>query len=218
MQHNDTDIQRNVIDELRWDPRAGPAAEIGVAVKAGVATLSGIVDSFARKNAIIRAAERVAGVKAIAEELRVALPTSRRKPDAEVAHAAANALQWDVEVPENRVKVRVDDGWVWLEGEVEWQYQAMAAERAVRYLVGVRGVTNSLRVEGRPLGHEIRMGIVDALKRYGEDAKRISVETRDSTVVLRGTVRSWAEREDAEHAAWSAPGVAEVDDQLVVHA
>lgn len=217
MQHSDTDIQRNIIDELRWDPRVGLASEIGVAVKSGVATLSGKVDSFARKHAIIAAAERVAGVKAIAEELRVALPSSHKKADMEVAHAAANALQLDVEVPANRVKARVDDGWVWLEGEVEWQYQAMAAERAVRYLIGVRGVTNSLRVEGRPLGHEIRLGIVEALKRHGDDSKRISVETRDSTVVLRGTVRSWAEKADAEHAAWSAPGVAEVDDQLVVH-
>lgn len=215
---SDSQIQQNVVAELRWDPSVS-LAEIGVAVKDGVATLSGAVDSFAKKYAAIHAAERVAGVKAIAEELKVLLPSDLKRTDTEIAHAAVNALSWDIEVPDDKIKVRVDEGWVWLEGEVEWQYQKGAAERAVRYLTGVKGVTNSIRIKARAFAPEVRKRIEDALKRNAElDAKRISVETSDGTVTLRGTVRSWTERADAERAAWSAPGVTKVDDQLAIHA
>lgn len=215
---NDYQIQQDVIAELRWDP-AIAAAEIGVAARAGVVTLSGAVDSYARKHAAIRAAERVIGVKAIAEELRVLLPGHSNRTDTALAHAVLNALNWDVEVPSDRITVRVDEGWVWLEGSVEWPHQKAAAERAIRFLTGVRGVTNSLHSEARAFAPEIRKRIEDALTQNASaDAKGISVETSDGTVTLRGSVRSWTERVDAVRVASSAPGVTRVNDQLVVHA
>lgn len=214
----DSQIQSDVVAELRWDPSVG-GVEIGVAVKSGVATLSGHVDSFAKKFAAIHAAERIAGVKAVADELKVLLPSDMKKTDTEIAHAIVNALTWDIEVPNEKIHARVDEGWVWLEGDVDWQYQKGSAERAVRYLTGVRGVTNLIRIKQRAFAPEVRKRIEDALKRNAElDAKRITIETADGKVVLRGTVRSWTEREDAERAAWSAPGVSIVDDQLAVHA
>lgn len=214
---SDSQIQSDVVAELRWDPSAS-GAEIGVAVKGGVATLSGHVDSFAKKFAAIHAAERVSGVRAVADELKVMLPAELKKTDTEIAHAIVNALAWDIEVPNDKIVSRVDEGWVWLEGEVEWQYQRSAAERAVRFLTGVRGVTNTIRLKKRAFAPEVRQRIVDALKRNAElDAGRISIETSDGVVTLRGSVRSWTEREDAERAAWAAPGVIKVDDQLAVH-
>lgn len=215
---SDSQIQRDVIDELHWDSALG-TAEIGVAARAGVVTLSGTVDSFARKFAAIRAAERVQGVKAVAEELKIVLSGHSTRTDTELAHAVVTALDWDVEVPADRIKIRVDEGWVWLEGDVEWPHEKAAAERAIRYLTGVRGVTNTLHTNTRAFAPEIRRRIEDALTRNAEaDAKRISVETADGTVTLRGTVRSWAERADAERAAWAAPGVTRVNDQLTVQA
>jgi osmotically-inducible protein OsmY len=213
----DSQIQRDIIDELRLDPAVG-SVEIGVAVRAGVVTLSGAVDSFARKQAAIGAAQRVLGVRAIAEELQVLLPGHQNRTDTELAHAALNALNWDVEVPSDCITVRVDEGWVWLEGEVEWPQEKAAAERAIRYLTGVRGVTNNLFSKARAFAPDIRKRIEETLTRNAEaDAKGISVETSDGTVTLRGTVRSWAERADAERAAWTAPGVTQVNDQLVVN-
>jgi osmotically-inducible protein OsmY len=212
----DSEIQKDVIAELRWDPSVG-TAEIGVAVKDGVVTLSGTVNSFAKKYSAIAAAERVAGVKAIAEELTVKLPSSTVRTDTEVAHAVVNALRWDIETPDDKITARVDEGWVTLEGAVEWQYQKSAAERAVRYLTGVKGVSNLLKIKQRAFAPEIKHRIEDALKRNAElDAKRITVEAKDNTVTLRGTVRSWSERADAERAAWSAPGVTAVVDQLAI--
>lgn len=215
---SDSQIQLDVIDELRLDPALG-GAEIAVATKAGVVTLAGAVDTFARKYAALRAAERVIGVRAIADEIRVVLPDAHCRPDTELAHAVLNALRWDVEVPSDRITARVDEGWVWLDGEVDQPLEKAAAERAVRYLTGVRGVTNNLHANAKAFGPDIRKRIEDALKRNAEaDAKRISVETSDGTVTLRGTVRSWAERADAERAAWASPGVTRVNDQLAVHA
>jgi osmotically-inducible protein OsmY len=216
MKNTDVELQRDVIDELRWDPSVG-TAEIGVAVKDGVVTLSGAVDSNAKKFGAIHAAERVAGVKAIAEDLLVKLPSNFLRTDTEIAHAAVNALKWNVEVPNDRILTRVDNSWVILEGEVDWEYQRKAAEFAVRYLTGVRGVTNAIKIKPRPFAPDVRRRIQDALKRSAEvDSKRISVETGDGRVTLRGTVRTWAERKDAETAAWSAPGVTAVDDQIAI--
>jgi osmotically-inducible protein OsmY len=217
MLKTDSQLQRDVIDELRWDPSVS-SAEIGVATKDGVVTLSGQVESFAKKFAAIRAAERVGGVRAIAEDLVVSLPMSPTHSDVDVAHAVAATLRWDVQVPDDKTKSRVEQGWVWLEGEVDWQYQSAAAERAVRNLAGVRGVTNLLQVRKRPSIPDVKQRIESALKRHAElDAQQIRVETSDGKVTLRGRVRSWAERTDAELAAWSAPGVTKVYDELLVN-
>lgn len=212
----DVELQRDVIDELRWDPRIG-TAEIGVAVKDGVVTLTGTVDTNARKYAAIHTAERIAGVKALAEDLVVKLPTSLQRTDTEIAHAAVTALKWNIEVPDDRVKVRVDDGWVMLEGDVDWQYERNAAEDSVRWLNGVRGVKNSIKIKARAFAPDVQRRIQDALKRSAEvDASKISVAAIDGRVTLRGNVRSWTERKDAESAAWAAPGVTMVDDLITV--
>lgn len=215
---SDAQLQRDVIDELRWDPSIA-SAEIGVAARNGVVTLSGNVDNFAKKVAVLRAAERVAGVRAIAEEVKVIIPSAFHRTDTDIAHTVASTLKWDVQVPDEKVKARVENGWVWLEGEVEWQYQSLAAERVVHNLTGVKGVTNLLEVKSRASVPDIKHRIESALKRHAElDAKDIQVDEDGGKVTLKGTVRSWAERQDAELAAWAAPGVVGVDDQLSVGA
>jgi osmotically-inducible protein OsmY len=158
-------------------------------------------------------------VRAIAEELKVVLLLSHVRTDTDLAHSVATTLKWDVQVPDDTVKARVEDGWVWLDGEVEWQFQSAAAERVVRNLTGVRGVTNSIHVKKIPSTADVKARIENALKRHAElDSKLIRVEAFDGRVTLSGTVRSRAEREEAEFAAWSAPGVTKVDDQLFVQA
>jgi osmotically-inducible protein OsmY len=213
----DTQLQRDVLDELKWEPSVRDA-EIGVAAKDGVVTLSGTVQSFADKYAALKAAERVMGVQAVADDLMVKLPTSLVRSDTDVAHALVESLRWDVQVPDDRIKARVEDGWVTLEGDVEWRYQKDAAERAVRYLAGVKGVTNLIFVKPKKASpYEVSGKIKEALKRSAEvDADRIAVEATDGRITLRGTVRSWAERQDAERAAWAAPGVTLVDDKLAI--
>lgn len=212
----DLQLQQDVQDEIRWEPSIGDA-EIGVAVKDGVATLSGYVRTFAQKFAAERAAERVSGVRAIAEDIQVRLPGALARTDTEIAHAAANALRWDIEVPDDRLKARVEDGWVTLEGSVDWYYQKAAAERAVRFLTGVKGIANLIAVKPKASAFEVKAKIESAFKRSAElDAQKINVETADGRVTLRGTVRSWTERQEAERAAWNAPGVREVNDQLTL--
>jgi osmotically-inducible protein OsmY len=213
----DMQLQRDVIEELAWQPNVREA-EIGVAVKNGVVTLSGFVDTYAQKYAAARAAERIHGVRAVADDLSVKLPKSFVRSDTDVAHAAVSALKWDVEVPDNRIQVLVDDGWVSLDGGVDWQFQRSAAEKAVRYLTGVKGVINRIVVnQPKVSAYEVNKRIEEALKRSAAfEADRISVDAKDGKVTLRGTVRSWAEREDAERAAWAAPGVSEVDDEIAV--
>ena len=213
----DAQLLRDVADELKWDPTLG-GAEIGVAAKDGVVTLSGQLDSYAKKYAAERAAERVAGVRAIAEDLTVKVASSFLRSDTEIAHAVVTALKWDVEVPDDRIKSKVENGWIWLEGDVEWQYQKTSAERAVRYLTGVRGVSNLITVKPKKVStFEVNQKIKDALKRSAEmDANRITVQAADGEVTLRGTVRSFAERVDAERAAWAAPGVTKVRDEILI--
>jgi osmotically-inducible protein OsmY len=213
---SDSQLQRDVIDELRWDPSIG-RTEIGVACKDGVVTLSGEIDSYSRKFSVVKAAERVAGVKAVAEDLTVRLPSSSMRTDTDIAHSVVESLRWDVDVPTEGIKARVEDGWVWLEGQTEWQYQRSAADRAVRHLTGVKGVTNLISIKQRASAPDVSQRIESAIKRHAEqDAHNITVEAVDGKVTLRGTVRSWAERNDAEQAAWAAPGVTKVEDQIAV--
>src|SRR3569833_977252 len=218
MHKSDMQLQRDVMEELHWEP-AVRGAEVGAAAKDGVVTLSGDVDSFAVKYAALRAAERVQGGRAIAEEMKVVLPSAFKRTDTEIAHAAADHLEWHTTVPNGQVRARVEDGWVWLEGEEEWQYQRGAAEHTVRYKTGVKGVTNMITLKKRASVVDIRERLESAFKRHAElDAHQISIEAIDGKVILRGKVRSWAERGDAEQAAWSAPGVSTDDAQLAVGA
>jgi osmotically-inducible protein OsmY len=216
MRKSDAQLQRDVMEELVWDPSVG-RAEIGVACKDGVITLGGQVDSYAKKDSAILAAERVSGVKAIADDLVVKIPASIRRTDTDVAHSVTNALQWDIQVPDDKIKARVDAGWVWLDGEVEWEYQRAAAERAVRYLAGVTGLSNNIRIRKTASVPDVKRHIVSALHRNANiDAANIGVEVADGKVTLRGKVHSWSARGDAERAVWSAPGVVAVQDELSV--
>jgi len=212
----DTRLQKDVMEELMWDPRIG-RSEVGVAVKDGVVTLSGEVASYPKKESAIKAAERVAGVRVVADELRVKFTDGIGKTDMEVAHAVADSLRWDIEVPDDQIKARVDNGWVWLDGEVEFEYERSAAERAVRYLIGVTGVTNNIRIKKTVWAPEVKVRIENALKRNASlDAENITVIANNGQVTLRGKVHSWSARSDAESAAWAAPGVVSVKDELAV--
>lgn len=215
---NDSQLQRDIVEELRWDPQTS-LCEIGVAVGDGVVTLSGSVASYAQKLAAERAAGRVAGVRAIAEDLSVNLDAPWMRTDVAIAHAAVDALRWDTQVPDDRMQVRVEDGWITLTGDVTWKFQSRAAEHAVRFLTGVRGLTNLVHVRTSASVAMVKSKIEEALERHAEiDARLIEVEAVDGKVTLKGSVHSWAERHDAESAAWAAPGVTAVDDRLTISA
>ena len=213
----DKQLHEDVVEALAWEPSIRHD-DIAVGAKDGVVTLSGYVDSFAEKIRAERIVEKMSGVKVLADTLKVKLPGTSLRSDTDIAHEIVNAFRWNIQVPHDRVKAKVENGWVTLEGDVEWYYQSAAAERAVHYLTGVRGVTNLLRVKPPKVStFEVGQKIKNALRRSAEvDADRITVEARDGQVTLRGTVRSFAERRDAEYAAWSAPGVSAVNDQIVV--
>ena len=209
-------LQQDVLDELRWEPRV-KEEDIALAVRDGVVTLSGHVESYAQKIAAERAVRRVAGVRAIANDLQVALPGTSERTDTEIAHAAVTALEWDAEVPNERITVKVDQGYVTLEGSVDWFFQKWAAERAVRNLTGVKGVLNHIALKPTVAERDVGRKIRAALHRSADlEANRITVEASDGRITLRGTVRSYAERNEIERAAWSAPGVIEVTDLTTI--
>jgi osmotically-inducible protein OsmY len=212
----DLQLREDVEEELLWEPSV-LSTDIGVIVEDGIVTLTGRVDTFPEKWGAEKAAVRVSGVKAVANEIEVKLTTSSRRADEEIARAASNALEWNIVVPKG-VQAVVEDGWVTLKGKVRWQYQKRAAEESVRYLTGVKGITNAITVKSHVAPSVVKAKIEAAILRNAFlDSKGIQVKAEDGKVTLEGTVYSWLEREQAEDAAWSALGVTEVDNKLVVY-
>jgi osmotically-inducible protein OsmY len=212
----DGDIERDVKDELQWRPDLD-ATDIAVSVKNGVVTLTGFVHSYVDKYEAEAAAKRVAGVVGLANDIEVRLRNVDEKPDPEIAREAVAAIKSQLPYSWENIKVIVKDGWVHLEGEEEWQFQRDTAEKAVCRLRGVKGVSNLIKLKPRAQPSEIKRKIQEAFKRNAElDANRIAVEAKGSEVILKGTVRSWAELAEAERVAWSAPGVIKVENRIVV--
>jgi osmotically-inducible protein OsmY len=212
----DNDIQKDIIAELKTEPDLRDD-DIAVGVRDGVVTLAGFVDSYADKWRVERVVSKVRGVKAVANEVEVKLPSHARRPDPELARAAVNALQWNILVPHDKIQAIVQDGWITLKGEVPWFYQREEAERAVRNLAGVKGVSNLITVALSPTPTDVKQRITESLRRAAQfDADRITVEVQDHRAILRGTVRSYTEMLDAERAARKAPGITEVENHLTV--
>lgn len=212
---NDKQLRQNVIDELDFEPSID-SADIGVTAENGVLTLSGHVPSYSQKMAAERAAWRVKGVKAIAQEIQVRLASDKKSNDDEIAQRAINILAWNSSVPQNAVQVKVQNGWVTLAGQVSWNYQRVAAEADVRKLSGVVGVVNDISLTPAAQPADIKQRILGALKRHAEvEASHIRVTVRDGGAVsLEGDVDNWDEREAVQRAAWSTPGVRAVEDHL----
>ena len=212
----DSDIRRDVEDELRWDPEMDPT-DVAVSVNKGVVTLAGFVRSYPERRLAEAAAKRVAGVVGVANDLEVRLPDIDQRPDPEIARDAIAQIKNELPYAWENIRVVVKNARLTLEGEVEWNYQRDRAEAAVRRVRGAEGVTNAIEVKPRVAPTEIRRKIEDALRRAADiDTTHVTVETNGSEVILRGTVRSWAERQEAETAAWAAPGVARVDNRIII--
>ena len=214
----DSDLKKDVLTELLWDPLV-PETRLGVAVSDGVVTLTGHLDTYAEKVAAKRAVERVAGVKAIAIELDVIPAGVHQRSDTEIAAAVEHALSWNTSVPQGRVRVTVEKGWVTLGGELDWNFQRRALERMIRPLKGVAGIIDNIGLKALPIPVNLSHRIQDALTRQAvREARRIEISIDGSVVTLRGNVHSWAERTAAEGATWSAPGVSRVNNQLTISA
>ena len=212
----DIQLQKDILDELAWDPAVN-ATDVGVTVKDGVVTLTGHLTNYVEKHAAERAARRVSGVKALAVDIEVRLSPSYKRTDTDIAAAAQRALDGNVAIPANGIQPMVENGWITLNGEVEWDFQRKAAERSVRDLFGVVGVTNLLKVKPKVAPSDVEKGIHDALVRQAErEAKQLQILVDGSRVTLRGKVHSWTERRAVQGAAWAAPGVATVVNELTV--
>lgn len=212
----DAQLKMDVESELDWDPAIN-AANVGVAVKAGIVSLTGHIDTYAEKHAIERAVQRVAGVKACAVELDVKLAPGHVRSDADIAAMANSALQWHALIPDGRVHVKVEKGWVTLSGTLDWDYQRISAEKAIRPLIGVIGISNAITLKPRITPGNISSRIRDALTRHADrEARNIEVKIKDSTVTLQGQVDSWPERAAVQGAAWSAPGISSVVNEIKV--
>jgi osmotically-inducible protein OsmY len=213
---SDIDIKRDVEAELRWNPDID-ATDIAVSVKDGVVTLSGFVRSYAQKFEAEQTAKRVNGVRAVANDIEVRLPIFNQRPDPEIARDAVEEIQKNLPYASDHIGVVVRDGWVTLEGSVEWNYQRERAAQVVRRVRGVKGVTNLIELQPRVPPVEVKHKIEQAFRRSAElDANRITVETEGGVVTLRGTVRSWAERQEAERVAWATPGVVRVNNLITI--
>jgi osmotically-inducible protein OsmY len=212
----DSEIERDVKAELGWNPDL-KSTDIAISVKDGVVTLAGFVPRYIDKYEAEKAAKRVAGVLAVANDIEIRLPAVDERPDPEIAREVVTALKNQLPFSHERIKAVVRNGWVTLEGDVEWQYQRLTAERAVRPLKGVKGIINDIKTKPRVEPSDIKQKIQQAFRRSAEvDANQITVETSGGEVILKGKVRSWLERDEAERVAWRAPGVTKVDDRIVV--
>jgi osmotically-inducible protein OsmY len=210
----DSDLKRDVAAELSWDP-AVQATAIGVAVKDGVVTLTGHLDTYAEKEATLRAVRRVAGVKAIAIEIDVKLSAQHQRSDTDIANSAEQALKWNTSMPVDAVRMTVDHGWITLQGEVEWEFQRRSVEQAIRPLMGVVGISNEIKLRARPQTADLAKKIEEALTRQAlREARQVHVAIDGTTVRLTGTVHSWHERDAVQGIAWSAPGVRAVINEL----
>lgn len=211
----DAQLQKDILAELAWDPAIN-ATDVGVIVKDGVVTLAGHLTNYAEKYAAERAARRVSGVKAMAVEIEVRLSPSYKRGDSDIAAAAKRALEWNVTVPDT-IQLKVENGWITLSGEAEWDYQRKAAERSVRDLFGVVGVTDLVKVKPKVSPSDIEKGVRDALVRQAEqEASQLQIKVDGTIVTLRGKVHSWTELRAAQSAAWAAPGVSSVVNELTV--
>jgi osmotically-inducible protein OsmY len=211
----DSQIQSDVMQELNWNPSV-THERIGVAVTDRIVTLSGTVPSYIEKFAAEKAAQRVDGVKAVVEKIEVKIPGSAKRDDQDIAKAIVDQFKWNIQVPDHLIKANVEDGWVKLTGEVEWDYQRTAAEKCIRRLTGIKGVSNNIAIKAKQIQPEVvKQKIQEALKREAAlEAKRITVEIKGSKVILNGDVRSFAEMKNAKWAAWSAPGVTAIENNL----